>query len=224
MLRINVDGALPYAIPPDNPFVTDFDALDEIWAMGLRNPWRFSFDRMTGDLFIADVGERAVEEIDFQSADSTGGENYGWRRMEGSACFNPATGCNDGSLVLPILEYGHDEGCSVTGGYSYRGKAMPGLVGGYVFGDFCTGTIWIGIESGSHWQRVELLTTSLLISTFGEDEQGELYVAGLGGAIYRIVCGDIGELSTGLSCSTGDRAKKAAAIISIIQTILLGRD
>ncbi len=201
MLRISVDGALPYAIPPDNPFVTDSDVLDEIWAMGLRNPWRFSFDRMTGDLFIADVGQSAVEEIDFQPAGSAGGENYGWRRMEGSTCFNPATGCNDGSLALPILEYGHDEGCSVTGGYSYRGKAMPGLVGGYVFGDFCTGTIWIGIESGDHWQRLELLTTSLLISTFGEDEQGELYVADLGGAIYRIACNDTGELATSLSCS-----------------------
>ena len=212
MLRIDVDSALPYAIPPDNPFVKDLGVLDEIWATGLRNPWRFSFDRLTGDLIIADVGQNAVEEIDFQFADSTGGENYGWRLMEGSACFKPATACNDGSLVLPIIEYGQDEGCSVIGGYRYRGKSMPGLVGGYVFGDFCSGTIWIGIDTGERWQRFELLTTSLSISTFGEDEQGELYVADLGGVIYRIVCNDAGELATSLGCSNDDGSIKATAI------------
>ena len=128
MLRIAVDGDVPYSVPLDNPFVSDEQVRDEIWALGLRNPWRFSFDRSTGDLFIGDVGQRDWEEIDYQPVSSTGGENYGWRLMEGNNCFNPSTNCNDGSLTLPVLEYGHDLGCSVTGGYRYRGKDKP-LVG-----------------------------------------------------------------------------------------------
>ena len=121
MLRIDVDGGNPYAIPVDNPFLGDPTALDEIWASGFRNPWRFSFDRLTGDLFIADVGENRREEVDFQPASSPGGENYGWRLMEGNLCFNPPTNCNNGTLTLPILEYDHLLGCSVTGGHRYRG-------------------------------------------------------------------------------------------------------
>jgi glucose/arabinose dehydrogenase len=224
ILRIDVDGTSPYAIPPGNPFVDDPQARDEIWATGLRNPWRFSFDRQTGDVFIADVGQGAVEEVDFQPADSTGGENYGWRLMEGSTCFDPASGCNDGSLTLPIMEYSHDEGCSVTGGYRYRGKAMPGLVGGYVFGDFCAGTLWIGIEEPERWQRLQLLETSLSISTFGEDAQGELYVADLADAVYRVVCSDSGPGTAPLDCSNGDGSKDAAAVTTIIQQILLDQE
>ena len=132
VLRIDVDSTDPglnYAVPPSNPFFGSPPTLPEIWAYGLRNPWRFSFDRGTGDLFIGDVGQNAVEEIDFQPAASPGGENYGWRLMEGSSCFNPPTNCNDGSLILPILEYSHFLGCSVTGGYVYRGSLYPQLRG-----------------------------------------------------------------------------------------------
>ena len=123
MLRIDVDGAPPYSIPADNPFINDPVAREEIWALGLRNPWRFSFDRQTGDLFIADVGQSTLEEVDFQPSHSTGGANYGWRLMEGSDCYNPTTNCNNGMLTLPILEYDHSLGCSITGGYRYRGTA-----------------------------------------------------------------------------------------------------
>lgn len=190
MLRIDVDGALPYEIPGTNPFVGDPTTLDEIWAIGVRNPWRFSFDRLTGDLFIADVGQSNIEEVDFQPAASTGGENYGWRLMEGSQCFNPAVGCDNGTLTLPIVEYTHAEGCSITGGYRYRGALAPGLEGAYLFGDYCSGTIWGATENGGSWQRSEFLQTSLSFTTFGEDEDGEMYVAddsfGTNGTIYRI--------------------------------------
>jgi glucose/arabinose dehydrogenase len=190
ILRIDVDGGAPYAIPPDNPFVGTAGALDEIWAWGLRNPWRFSFDRLTGDVFIGDVGQASWEEIDFQPANSTGGENYGWRLMEGNNCFNPPTNCNDGTLTLPILQYGHTLGrCSVTGGYRYRGSANPDLEGMYFYGDYCTGRIWGAQEDGmGGWTTTELLDRSFLISTFGEDEAGELYVADFSqGVIYQIV-------------------------------------
>ncbi|MDH3744980.1 MAG: PQQ-dependent sugar dehydrogenase [Acidobacteriota bacterium] len=186
ILRIDVGGS-PFGIPPDNPFVGTPGALDEIWAYGLRNPWRISFDRLTGDLFIGDVGQGEREEIDLQLAASQGGENYGWRRMEGSACFNPSTSCNTGELVLPILEYGHDEGCSVTGGYRYRGAASPALGGYYFFGDFCSGTIW-GARPGTDgtWSRVEMLDSGLSLSSFGEDESGELYALDHAGSVFRI--------------------------------------
>jgi hypothetical protein len=190
MLRIDVDGDVPYAVPPDNPFISDEQARDEIWALGLRNPWRFSFDRATGDLFIGDVGQYSWEEIDYQPAGSTGGENYGWRLMEGNNCFNPSTNCDDGSLTLPVLEYGHDLGCSVTGGYRYRGKDNPLLSGLYIYGDFCSGIIWGARPGGNgNWSAEELLDSDLNISAFGEDENGELYVAhraAAGGSIYRI--------------------------------------
>ena len=191
ILRIDVDQGLPYAIPPDNPFVSDPAVRDEIWALGLRNPWRFSFDRLTGDLFIADVGQNAWEEVSFEpsiNGSSGGGRNYGWRRMEGTHCFNPGNNCNDGSLVLPILEYSHSQGCSITGGYRYRGAEMPEHFGTYFFGDFCSGRIWGGIENleTGAWASTDLLDSELLISTFGEDEQGELYVADLNGTLYRI--------------------------------------
>ncbi len=187
ILRIDVNGGFPYAIPPTNPFVGQPGA-DEIWAYGLRNPWRFSFDRVTGDLFIGDVGQNAWEEINFQPAGSSGGHNYGWRLMEGFHCYNPSSNCNDGSLTLPILEYGHSLGCSVTGGYRYRGSQIPALFGYYLYGDYCSGRIWGALpSSGGVWSAVELLDTTLFISTFGEDNSGELYVADLNGAIYRIV-------------------------------------
>ncbi len=184
MLRIDVDGASPYAIPAGNPFVNDGAALNEIWAYGLRNPWRFSVDRLTGDLYIGDVGQYATEEIDLQPASSEGGENYGWSCMEGDdpVDYNP---CDGNPLTPPILVYDHNPGCSVTGGYLYRGN-IGGLHGRYVFGDYCSGVIWFGSSSGGDWTATEWSDTSLRISAFGEDEAGELHVVDLlGGAIYR---------------------------------------
>jgi hypothetical protein len=189
MLRIDVDHGSPYAIPPSNPFLAWPGARPEIWAYGLRNPWRFSFDRLTGDLFIGDVGQNAWEEIDVQLAASGGGQNYGWRRMEGPACYNPSTGCNDGSLVLPILYYPHSAGCSVTAGFRYRGARSPALNGLYLYGDYCTGRIWEGWPTGGGgWASAQVVDTPYTISTFGEDAAGDLYLADYaGGAVYRIV-------------------------------------
>ena len=145
ILRIDVANAATYRIPPTNPFANRAGAAPEIWAWGVRNPWRFSFDRLTGDLWIADVGQDNYEEVDFQPASSTGGENYGWHRMEGFHCYNPSTNCNDGTLTLPVLEYSHADGsCSITGGYRYRGALFSRLYGTYFYGDFCTGKIWGG--------------------------------------------------------------------------------
>jgi hypothetical protein len=185
LLRLDVDGGPPYAVPADNPFVDLPTALPEIWAYGLRNPWRFSFDRATGDLFIGDVGQNAIEEINFQPA-SSGGANYGWSCMEGdtSPNFNP---CDGTPLTGPILVYDHGLGCSVTGGYLYRGsiKSIQGL---YVFGDFCSGRIWFASESGGEWSAEEWAETGVRISSFGEDESGELYVTDLSrGELYRFV-------------------------------------
>jgi glucose/arabinose dehydrogenase len=192
ILRLDVDGTEPYAVPADNPFVDREGARPEIWAYGLRNPWRFSFDRQSGDLWIADVGQNVWEEINLQPADSGGGENYGWRLMEGAHCFQPAEGCDREGLTLPVLEYDHDQGCSVTGGYRYRGSAIGGLVGVYTFADYCSGVIW-GAQEGEDgsWTSSELLSSGFRVSAFGEDEGGELYLADHGGGtVYRL---DLGE-------------------------------
>ena len=190
MLRIDVDAGPPYGIPPDNPFIGNPAARPEIWALGLRNPWRFSFDRLTGDLWIADVGQDSFEEVNVQAADSAGGENYGWRRMEGASCFNPASGCDDGSLTLPVVHYDHSLGCSISGGYRYRGREHPGLAGIYFYGDFCSGRIWgASQDAAGVWSADELLDTDFRISAFGEDEEGEMYVAYLSsnaGTVFRI--------------------------------------
>ncbi len=189
MLRINVDaGEKPYAIPADNPFVGKKGARPEIWAYGLRNPWRFSFDRATHEMFIADVGQEEWEEVNLQSAESRGGENYGWRLMEGNHCFNPSKNCNNGKLELPILEYDHSLGCSITGGYVYRGSRIPDLVGAYLYADYCTGRIWTGRRAeGNKWVSSEEFKGNFQISSFGEDEAGEIYFADhSGGSIQRI--------------------------------------
>jgi glucose/arabinose dehydrogenase len=191
ILRIDVDGAFPYSVPLDNPFLSTPGAMPEIWAYGLRNPWRFSFDRQTGDLFIGDVGQDSFEEVDFQPAASGGGENYGWRLMEATHCFNPASNCNDGSLTLPVIEYSHAAGdCSISGGYRYRGTASPDLSGIYFYADFCTGKIWGATETSPGVFSSELIVdTGLSITAFGEDEQGELYVAHFAspnGAVYEV--------------------------------------
>jgi glucose/arabinose dehydrogenase len=203
LLRVDVNGDdFPddtnrnYAVPPNNPFVGIAGGLDEIWAYGLRNPWRCTFDRATGALFIADVGESAWEEINFQPAASGGGENYGWNVLEGMHCFNdvPPGICNaflNGGSTLPILEYDHSLGCSVTGGYRYRGQLYPQLDGIYFYGDLCSGRVWSATRQGDGtWVTEELLISGFTISTFGEDEAAELYIASYsGGALYRIVGG-----------------------------------
>jgi glucose/arabinose dehydrogenase len=182
MLRIDVTNQDTYAIPASNP------SGDEIWASGVRNPWRFSFDRATSDLYIADVGQNAYEEVNFQPASSRGGENYGWRIMEGLHCFSPSVGCDQTGLVLPVAEYSHDAGgCSVTGGYVYRGSKYPALHGAYFFGDYCSGIIWSLQRDGDQWQMTKRLESGLRLSSFGEDVNGELYVVDHGGGVYRLV-------------------------------------
>lgn len=184
ILRIDVDSASPYAIPPSNPFANRTDARNEIWAYGVRNPWRFSFDRDTGDLWIADVGQDAWEEIDLQAATSIGGENYGWNRMEGKHCYPPGASCDPSLYTLPILDYDHSAGkCSLTGGYRYRGSRFPRLQGLYIYGDYCTGTISAAMRQDSGWTTKPLIATAFPISTFGEDANGEIYVANYGGGV-----------------------------------------
>ena len=184
ILRIDIDTGSPYGIPPDNPFVGDGAALDEIWAYGLRNPWRFSFDRLNGDLFIGDVGQGAREEIDLQRASNGGGENYGWSCMEGDFAVN-FNSCDGAPLTAPLLVYGHSPECSVTGGFLYRGN-IGGLHGRYVFGDYCSGVIWFASESAGVWSTDVFLDTTMDISSFGEDDDGELYVLDHdGGVVYR---------------------------------------
>ncbi len=192
LLRLDVETANPttYTVPPTNPFVGRAGFRPEIWALGVRNPWRFSFDRQTGDLYVADVGQGNSEEIDFQPAASVGGENYGWRVMEGFHCYPPGTTtCNQTGLTLPVLEYDHSAGdCSVTGGYVYRAAAYPRMQGLYFYGDFCTGRIWALRRVSSVWQSSLLLDTSFNITAFGEDEAGNLYAASYGtGQIYSVV-------------------------------------
>lgn len=187
LLRLDVDKGDPYAIPTDNPWPEGGDARPEIWAYGLRNPWRFSFDRDTGDLYVGDVGQNQYEEIDMQPAGAKGGTNYGWNTREAMHCFRSNSCASDG-LVDPVAEYSHDEGCSVTGGYVYRGTAMPGMVGTYLYGDYCSGTIWgLRRDAGGQWQASKLLSSGTNLSSFGEDQDGELYVVDLSGKLYRIV-------------------------------------
>lgn len=189
MLRIDVDGDGAYAIPPDNPFAGDPNVANEIWALGLRNPWRFSFDRLSGDLFVADVGQGSREEVNVQTAGSGGGQNYGWRLMEGTACFEPSQDCERDGLTLPALEYSHAFGCSISGGYRYRGTRWRALQGVYFYGDYCSGRIWGAREDADGvWIARELLDTDLAISTFGEDEAGEIYLADhASGTVFRIL-------------------------------------
>jgi glucose/arabinose dehydrogenase len=184
MLRVDVNSELPYAIPGDNPFRSDEQFAPEIWAWGLRNPWRYSFDRATGDLYIADVGQNQIEEVNFQPAASRGGENYGWNVFEGNQRFTE--GQTPPGTVMPIAQYDHTEGCSITGGYVYRGQLISALVGEYIFGDFCSGTVWgLRRDTASRWMRRTLLNSGRVISSFGEDRSGELYLIDYGGAVLR---------------------------------------
>ncbi|MEZ4672766.1 MAG: PQQ-dependent sugar dehydrogenase [Caldilineaceae bacterium] len=193
MLRIDVitTPAAGYTIPADNPWLTaDWqgqEVRDEIWAVGLRNPWRYSFDRLTGDLWIGDVGQNQYEEIDFTPAEQNGGLNYGWPIMEGTHCYS-SNDCDPTGLVMPVAEYSHSGHCSVTGGYVYRGVDFPMLTGVYLYGDYCSGTIWGSWPSGGVWQNAELLESGVRISSFGEDEAGELYITDMSaGQLLRLV-------------------------------------
>jgi len=196
MLRLDVSAPGLPSIPTDNPFVGQTPR-DEIWALGLRNPWTFSFDSLTGDLYIADVGQTKFEEIDIQPVSSAGGENYGWRLMEGNACFNPPTDCNPGALVLPTHEYGHTGAtCSISGGYVYRGTALPDEAGAYFFADWCSGQFWsLRWTEGQGLDTVTERTaefrrefTPSQVASFGQDGHGELYVIENGpGKIHRII-------------------------------------
>jgi glucose/arabinose dehydrogenase len=174
ILRIDVNSGDPYSIPADNPFG------NEVWVYGLRNPWRISFDRATGDLWIGDVGQGQWEEIDYLPAGSPGGANFGWSITEGGHGYD---GLLQDGMLLPAAEYSHDFGCSVTGGYVYRG-AMPEWNGVYLYGDYCSGKIWGLILSNGQWQSQVLFEAGLRITSFGEDESGELYLASDDGGVY----------------------------------------
>lgn len=205
MLRIDVDGGgLPadcgrlqnYGVPADNPFRDGPGGdCDAIWSLGLRNPWRWSFDRLTGDLFIGDVGQVTREEISFEPWDSTGGVDFGWKVMEGNTCYDPdpidsdcpatTPSCFDPSYTNPIIDYTRTQGNAVTGGYVYRGPVIAGLQGRYVYADYGSGRVWIATRNGNDWTPIEWDSTGLNISSFGEDESGELYLTSLGGSLYR---------------------------------------
>jgi hypothetical protein len=189
MLRVDVDSGSPYGIPATNPFKDRAGAKPEIWAYGLRNPWQFAFDRANNDLYIADVGQDTWEEIDYQPADSKGGENYGWNRMEGTHCFQSNDSCDKSGLSLPVTDYSHADGsCSVTGGFVYRGRSDITMVGNYIFADYCSGTFWaLRRDAQGAWQKTKVADGPTGISGFGEDEGGELYVASINnGTVYRV--------------------------------------
>lgn len=183
ILRIDVDSGDPYSVPIDNPFMTG-NVAHEVWAYGLRNPWRFSFDTVTGDMYIADVGQNQWEEVDFLRAGLPGGVNFGWNAMEGS---HPYAGSNSDTFLGPIAEYSHSEGgCSITGGYVYRGAALPEWQGVYLYGDYCSGKIWGLHQDVAGWQTSEMFQTGANISSFGVDENGEIYFSDYGGEIFRL--------------------------------------
>lgn len=194
ILRIDVDSAAVegdamYSVPDDNPFVEDADAAPEVWVYGLRNPWRFTFDRETGDMWVGDVGQNEIEEVTLLPIAEGGGQNLGWNITEGSNCYVEPE-CDQFGLTPPTLEYTHEVGgCSVTGGYVYRGEAMLGLRGVYVFADYCSGLLWgAGRDADSAWVMSEPIETGLSIASFGEDTAGELYLTDIsGGTVYQLV-------------------------------------
>jgi glucose/arabinose dehydrogenase len=188
ILRLDVDSAVPYAIPPDNPYSQGGGA-PEVWALGLRNPWRFSFDRLTGDLFIGDVGQDSWEEIDYLPAGSPGGANFGWNFREGMHPFGRSDAAPPADLALidPVAEYGHDQGISVVGGYVYRGEQLPEWSGIYLYGDFGSGIIWgLMRDAQGAWQNELLFQTGSNPTSFGEDEQNDIYFVDYRGGLYKL--------------------------------------
>jgi len=212
LLRIDVDHGNPYAVPADNPFSGQADARPEIYAYGLRNPWRFSFDRCDGRLFLADVGQDRIEEVDL----IVKGGNYGWNTMEGNACFPAGSVCVQGGLELPIATYTHsdpDGGFSVTGGYVYRGRRFPGLTGRYFFADFVSTRLWSLTEvAPDRWEMQTLLVAGFNVSSFGKDEAGELYVTGFDGSVYH------------LETTEADNATTVALALDVNGNLLLDDD
>ena len=187
LLRLNVDGASGYTIPTDNPFARDTSGAPEVWSYGLRNPWRFSFDRQTGDLYIGDVGQDLYEEVDVSSTANLLGKglNFGWNVMEGFHCYGAAT-CNQVGLTLPVLEYPHTGGaCAITGGYVYRGTKIAALVGQYLYSDYCASFVKT-YPNGQTWPTLQPTGS---VSSFGQDAKGDLYIVTLDGPVYRIVPG-----------------------------------
>lgn len=188
ILRIDVDNSTPetpYTIPPDNPFVNNENGYkEEIWAYGFRNPWRFSFDSVTGELWVGDVGQDKWEEIDIVNS----GANYGWNIMEGGHCYSTSSGkCNDADLAAPLWEYSHDDGCSVIGGYVYRGQRLGTLFGLYLYADYCSGNVWALRYDGEQViENLELSHADLNITSFGEGQSGEIYILTEQGRIYRL--------------------------------------
>lgn len=187
ILRIDVDGEAPYSIPADNPANSvNPDLAPEVWAWGLRNPYRFSFDRDTGDLYIADVGQNQWEEVNFQPADSPGGENYGWKIYEATRRYS--SDAEPANVVMPIAEYDHSNGCSITGGYVYRGQAIPALQGVYIFGDWCSGKLWATYRDDSgDWQTIPFGESHRQITAFGQGDDGELYLVAYNGGIWKFM-------------------------------------
>lgn len=237
VLRIDVDQSVSappfYGIPPDNPYIGPGDPPDEVYARGLRNPFRFSFDRQTGDMFIGDVGQGAREEVDFTAVGTGAAANYGWKIMEGTLCTGNNGGCpptvppcNSPVFTLPILEYGHGQGdCAVIGGFRYRGSQVPGLFGIYLYSDNCTGRIRAGTEGppGS-WTESLLLDTGLAISSFGEDENGELYVTDLAtDDVYRIVSGGPTAISVNDVTVTEGDASGVTAVFAVSLSAAVGQ-
>jgi len=187
LLRLDVDHGDPYAIPSDNPFVGQANHRGEIWAKGLRNPWRYAFDPPTGNLYIADVGQGLHEEVDVVAANKAG-VNYGWNIMEGASCYNAAT-CSQTGLQLPVIDYGHNPACSITGGYVYRGTAIDGLQGHYLYSDYCAGFLKsFGFDNGSATDQHDWGLTASQVTSFGRDFAGELYLMS-GNTILKIVKG-----------------------------------
>ena len=190
MLRIDVlagpAGGHPYSIPADNPFLTTAGARPEVLDFGLRNPYRDSVDPATGTLWIGDVGQNAWEEVDAAPADATG-LDFGWRRWEGRHCYNSSTGCDPAGVTMPLTEYGHDQGCAIVGGVVYRGAAIPALDGAYLFGDYCSGTLWAIDAAGGDQAPVKLLATGLSLSSIGTDDAGEVYLTDLRGSLAQLV-------------------------------------
>jgi glucose/arabinose dehydrogenase len=189
ILRIDVNNGDPYSIPDDNPFANGQEGAPEVWSYGLRNPWRFSFDRATGDMYIGDVGQNVIEEIDFQPA-GQGGLNFGWNIMEASSCYPPNQDtCTKNGLILPIAEYTHRMGNSVTGGYVYNGAQFPEMQGYYLYGDFSSSRLWaLKQTSEGVFEVAELPMLDIGLSSFGEDEAGELYVTDYyDGGVYQLI-------------------------------------
>lgn len=181
----NASAARPYEVPRDNPFAGQAGARPEVWAYGLRNPWRMAFDRTDGRLWVGDVGASSVEEVDVVQR----GSNYGWNRMEGDRCYSPRTGCDRSGITMPVATYTHDEGCSITGGVVYRGRELPALVGWFLYADFCSGRVWAVPAAGGEQRELFRDDSERRIASFAEDEAGEVYLLVHGGAVLRLRAG-----------------------------------